>query len=388
MPADPSLLKRPTRPRPGPAASPGRDPRQQPARRPAWANLTPAQILARYRPGQAAPHQVLEVLIELFNTQHTALAKTVSHKTRHERAQFLRRFFRDLKRKAGFKTVPDPRNLGQKHIQAMVEVWRRERLAPATLQTYFSFLRGLALWLGKPGFIRSPDYYGLAPADYQRHEDAQHDKGWAAHGVNIDALIAEVTAFDPYVGASLQLARTLGLRRKESVQFRPFAAVVAFEATGLPPEKQAAERYVIIKGKGGRVRAVPLDSPERQAAVAAAQALVGSRDAHLGHPARSLKQNLRRFDYVLARFGITFRERGVTGHGLRHEALIGHYAGQSGEAPPVRGGKPVPPERDRAARLAVSELAGHARLRAAGAYLGALRRRPPEAPDDSGVKHE
>jgi hypothetical protein len=56
---------------------------------------------------------VLEVLIELFNTLHTSLEKTVSHKTRHERAHFLRRFFRDLHDKAGFKTMPDPRNLGR-----------------------------------------------------------------------------------------------------------------------------------------------------------------------------------------------------------------------------------------------------------------------------------
>ena len=62
--------------------------------------------------------------------------KTVSHKTRQERAQFLRRFFRDLNLKAGFKMARDPRNPGQKHIHAMVQVWHDERLAPATIQPY------------------------------------------------------------------------------------------------------------------------------------------------------------------------------------------------------------------------------------------------------------
>ncbi|MEI8158619.1 MAG: phage integrase N-terminal domain-containing protein [Burkholderiales bacterium] len=90
--------------------------------------------------------------MELFNTLHTSLEKTVSHKTRYERAQFLRRFFRDLKAKAGFNTIPDPRNLGQKHIHAMVQVWQKEHLAPATIQTYLSFLRGLGMWMGKHGF--------------------------------------------------------------------------------------------------------------------------------------------------------------------------------------------------------------------------------------------
>ena len=122
-------------------ASPGRSSQQQPARPQSWAGKTPQEILARYQPGKV-PLQVLEVLIKLFNSQHTALEKTVSHKTRQERAQFLRRFFCDLKQKAGFKTVPDPRNLGQKHIHAMVQVWQQAHLAPATIQTYLSFLRG------------------------------------------------------------------------------------------------------------------------------------------------------------------------------------------------------------------------------------------------------
>lgn len=94
----------------------------QPERRPAWAGLTPPQILARFPPGRGDPLRVLEVLIELFNSQHTALEKTVSYKIRQERAQFLRRFFRDLKAKAGFNRVPDPRRLRQKHLQAMVAV--------------------------------------------------------------------------------------------------------------------------------------------------------------------------------------------------------------------------------------------------------------------------
>lgn len=76
--------------------------------------------------GHADPMRVLETLIELFNTRHTAREKTVSHKTRAERARFLRRFFLDLKLKAGFHTMPDPRNLGQKHLHAMVQVWRAE----------------------------------------------------------------------------------------------------------------------------------------------------------------------------------------------------------------------------------------------------------------------
>lgn len=338
----------------------------------------PQEILAVYVPGKSPPLKVLEVLLELFNTLHTSLEKTVSHKTRYERAQFLRRFFRDLKVKAGFNTVPDPRNLGQKHIHAMVQVWQREHLAPATIQTYLSFLRGLGMWMGKHGFIRDPAHYGLDIEDYQRHEYAQRDKSWTAQSVDIDRVIDLVFAYDQYVGVSLRLIKVMGLRRKESVLFRPFESVVPFEATGLAHDDKVADRYARIKGKGGRVRFIPLDCPARLDAVELAQGLVCNRDTHMGDPANDLKQNLRRFDYVLEKFGITFRKLGVTAHGLRHEVLIQHFESLTGQPPPVRGGKVASADVDLAARKAVSELAGHARIRASGAYLGqSVRRNGP-----------
>lgn len=352
------------------SVSPGRRLPIEPTRRQQWANKTPSEILAGYQPGAAPPLKVLEVLLELFNTLHTSLEKTVSHKTRHERGQFLRRFFRDLKAKAGFNTIPDPRNLGQKHIHAMVQVWQKEHLAPATIQTYLSFLRGLSMWMGKHGFVRRPEHYGLSLEEYQRHEYAQRDKSWSAAGIDIEELIERVCAYDRYVGASLRLISAMGLRRKESIQFRPFEHVLPFCETGLPLDRKTADRYVRIKGKGGRVRFIPLDSPARVTAVDFAQGLVCNQDAYLGDPANDLKQNLRRFDYVLEKFGITFREFGATAHGLRHEALIDHFQSLTGQSPPVRGGVSLPRDVDQLARKAVSELAGHARIRASGAYCG------------------
>ena len=90
----------------------------------------------------------------------------------------------------------------------------------------------------------------------------------------------------------------------------------------------------------------------------------------MGHPAYSLKRNLRRLDYALEKFGITRKQAGVTGHGLRHGNLNDYYATLSGSPSPVRDGWPVPKEVDRAAWLAVAEHAGHSRMRASGAYLG------------------
>jgi site-specific recombinase XerC len=352
--------------------SPGRIPGSDPPRRQEWLGLSPQQVLSRYHPGKAEPLQVLDVLIELCNARHTAREKTVSHKTRHERARFLRQFFRDLQRKGGFHTAPDPRNLGQKHVHAMVQLWQRERLAPATIQTYFSFLRGLASWLGKPGFMRPPAHYGLRQDEYQRHEYAQRDKSWATQGLDVEGVLAQVAAFDPRIAASMRLMHTLALRRKESVMFRPNQHVVPFADTGLPAEDRKADEYVWIKGKGGRVRWVPLTTPAQRAAIELARSLVTSRDAHMGDPALSLKRNLRRLDYALEKFGITRRQAGTTGHGLRHGNLNDLYAELAGVPSPARGGGSVDADADRAARLAVSERAGHSRMRASGAYIGAV----------------
>ena len=354
-----------------------------------WSGLTERDILARYRPGHANPKHVLEVLLKLHNQQHTARMKTVSHKTRQERADFLRRFFRDLRERAGFKTLPDPRNLGQKHIRAIVQVWREDKLKPATIQTYLSFLRGLAKWLGKNGFVRSPAHYGLEIDEYQRHEAAERDKSWSAQGVDIDGLIEKVCAYNAYVGASLRVIRAFGLRRKESVMLRPNACIVPFESTGLPEDTRQADRYVWIRqgAKNGRQRFVPLDTPQRVAAIVYAQSVTVGPEAHLGDPRNDLKTNLRRFDYVLVKFGITTGKLGITAHGLRHEALIDEFVARTGQQPPVRGGRPLTVEAEESARQAVARLAGHERKRASSAYLGksvVMRGKAPGGPASGG----
>jgi hypothetical protein len=362
----PSSSTRPSRNSSMTSASPGRLHGQDSPRRQNWAGKSPQQVLAMYPPGRTPVNRVVDVLIELFNPLHTALEKTVSHKTRYERAHFLRRFFRELHTDAGFKLAPDPRNLGQRHVQAMVKVWQRRKLSPGTIQTC------------------------LTPEEYERHEHAQRDKSWSGNGIDVEALLAQVSAYDARIGASMRLMVKVGLRRKESVMCRPYAHVHPFEETGLPDEQREADRYLWTKGKGGRARWLPLATEEQQSAIAHARSVVSGHDAHMGAPDRDLKSNLRRLDYALRKFGLTKRESGTTGHGARHDHLQGQYQDTTGTPAPVRGGGPVDQELDRQARLRVARIAGHARLRSAGAYLGqsAVTRSkgrnapPPKEPDD------
>ena len=166
--------------------------------------------------------------------------------------------------------------------------------------------------------------------------------------------------------------------------FRPHVCVVAFEATGLPLHKRKADLYARIKGgsKGGRERFVALDTPERVAAIEHARTVASARDGHMGHPSHKLEQALRRFNYVLEKFGVTQKALGVTAHGLRHEVLINQFESLTGQAAPVRGGAKLPTEIDKSARQEVAELAGHARKRASSAYLGGVLARQRERDAD------
>lgn len=371
----------PARPRRRTAPSNGAPKRRQRQ----LSGLSAADVLQRHPPGRTPPEKVLEILLDLFNGQHTARQKTVSHKTRHDRAVFLRRFLRDLHGK--FATIPDPRNLGGRHIQAMVDVWRQQALAAATIQTYLSFLRGLAAWVGKPGLVLKPGAYGLDIEQYRRHEVAQRDKSWTGSGIDIDPLIEQVCTYDPHVGAALRLIRAFGLRRKEAVMMRPHACVVPFTATGLPEERRQAATYLWVRqgSKGGRPRFVAIVSQRQEQALAFAQGVAGHPEAHLSNPARGLVQNLNRFSYVLRRFGLTLKERGATGHGLRHEICVEVWVDTTGQPPPVRGGPRAPKAIEDAARQRIAELTGHTRLRAAGAYIGSLRVTRPSVTPVSGT---
>ena len=355
----------------------------KPPRKRGWDGLTNAQILALYPAGSTAPLTVLEVLIQLFNAQHTAKQKSVSFKTRHERANFLRRFFRVLQKRGGLARLPDPRNLNHRHIEAMVQLWKEDKLAAGTIQTYLSFLRGFAIWIGKRGLVKRPEDYGLAVDEYQRHQASNADKSWSGNHVDVQATLAGIAQYDKHVGAMMALIRAFGLRKKEAVMLRPFLCVVPFEGTGLPPDGKQANRYlaIVAGSKGGRQRYIPLNTPERIAAVEQAQRTVARRDCHMGQPGYSLKQSLRRFTYVMEKFGVTQKSLGVTAHGLRHEALIAQYEALTGLPAPVRGGKPPPKPIESAARGEVAVLAGHNRARSSSAYLGSIRLRAADKPE-------
>jgi integrase len=309
----------------------------------------------------------LAQILAHFNHRHAVKDKDVSHKTREDRADFYFAFFRELRSNDDVRMKVQPRNLGNRQVAFMVGRWVARGLEPGTIQLFLSYLRTFVEWIGHSGMVLSAAEYVDDPARITRSFAAVEDKSWSAHGVIPDAKIAEVSAFDAYVGCQLLMALRYNMRVREAIMCIPHAA----EIDGQLEIKRGT--------KGGRQRFVPIDTPEKRAALEAAKALVAS-GAHLGRPGRTLKQNLRRFRYVMQRFGITKADLGVTAHGLRHEYANDRYQQFAGTPSPVRGGAPIEREADRTARLRVAEELGHSRGSISSAYLGGILRLSPDAP--------
>jgi integrase len=279
-----------------------------------------------------------------------------SHATRKKYANGLHKIFRDLEA-LGFK-LSDAKNLKGKHLIALGKDWERQAIAgklkPSTIQGRFSVLRVFARWIGKDGMVEATHKY-VDQALVKRSSVCSHDR--SAQGVDVAAKLAEVSQKDERVGLQLWLELESGLRAKEAMMIRPYLA------------DKGAYLDVSVGTKGGRPRAVPIKTPEQRALLGEAKAFAATKDSSTSDPSRSLAQWKNHYYYVLRGCGIT-RKNGLTAHGLRHAYANNRYKELSGQDSPVRGGKLVNREDDRAARLQVAEELGHSRESITTHYLG------------------
>jgi integrase len=323
----------------------------------------------------------LQQILHRHNSTSADGRKVVSFATKALRAQVLRQSFREL-RQLGFR-LQNPENLKPKHAQALVSSWEGKKLAPATIGNRVSVLRTFCDWINKPGMILPAIAYVSDPAAAKRQVSATQSKAWETNGVDSDQLVDQVMQYDKWVGMQLKVMQTFGLRRKEAVCLRPYLA------------DQVTYLAVSHGTKGGRDRVVPIDSDQKRAIMEEAKRLVGGKkDTPLARPGKNLKQNLRRFNYVVEKFGITKKDLGVTGHGLRHGCLNGLFFDLTGAPAPVEGGRreEVTPEDERLARMKIAEVAGHSRPSVTTAYSGSYRQMQrirrkeeakPDGPDES-----
>lgn len=239
-------------------------------------------------------------------------------------------------------------SLKSKHVQALVERWKAEALAPGTIKNRMTELRWWAEKITKQGVIAGDnDRYGIARRQYVTNVSQARE------------LTAEDLAkvADPYTQLSLKLQAAFGLRREESIKIRPQWA-------------DRDDRLVLMASwtKGGREREVPVSTPAQRALLDSAKRLAGS--GSLIPKAMSYVQQLNRFKDQCAQAGI----RHVHGH--RHYYAQLRYEQLTGWACPARGGptsKQLTPEQkgiDRDARMTITQELGHGRPEVTAIYLG------------------
>jgi integrase len=356
--------------RPG---SNGLPPANAHASRPAaGAPADPDVILASLPIGTPDYLRVLGAILKKYNHLHSTKHKGVSFDTMLDRQRLYASFFRELRHHTQYRNL-DPRQLANRHIEAMVQRWVARDLATATIHNYLSFLRSYGGWIGKPGMVREPAYYvGAESPHAHRSQVATFDHSWLAKNIDIDAKIAETSAIDSWVGLQLELCARFGMRPKEARHFRPHGAVTPRAAAIARDAAAFAEHDTFVHichgTKGGRPRDVPITNDVQRELLSRLQAVV-AEGMYVGRPGYTSTQNSTRFYYVIRKVGISKSGLGVVAHGLRHQYANDCFEADAGGPSPVRGGLDRPPG-NVAARERVARALGHNRSRVTTSYVG------------------
>ena len=344
--------------------------------------MKPKPIVAAATPKRGWKAE-LATILATHNWRHAAKAKGVSHKTVKERMSYLYGWFTRMWRDPTRPLKVMPSRIREKHLRFEIERWKREQLAPATVQTYHSFLRTFCCWIEKPNLLKPLQAYFDEAHRYRRNYAASRDLSWEGDRIDAERAIAKIAHHDRYVGASLHIQLAFGLRVKESIMLRPHIDVVTAAQTCLT--NTSADHYLDThRGtKGGRRRYVPIDSNLKRAALEFARRVAVRTQDSLADPSHNLDQADRRMRTVLEKFGVTRESLGITSHGLRHQYAIERYRDKTGVPPPVQGGSRVKSRLDRRARLEIAEELGHSRTQITNGYLGSARQVRQRMPRNS-----
>ena len=198
--------------------------------------------------------------------------------------------------------------------------------------------------IGRVGRRRAGgDHDGLALAPLAAAGDCQYV------GPDDPEKLAQVK--DPHVAMALRLEAAFGLRGEEAIKFTPAR-----------DDRGACIRLKGSTTKGGRPREVPVRNDAQRALLDEARRLVGSGASI--PPERNYRQQLKVYESQTREAGL-YRMHGFRYALTRYEEIIGWKAPAAG-GPPRRTLTGAKRRIDTAARRAIAEELGHARLGVAG----------------------
>ena len=241
-----------------------------------------------------------------------------------------------------------PWNLKPKHIEALVERWKRDGLSAGTMKNRMTEIRWVLEKTNRQNVAaRSNEAYRIPNRNYVTNINR-------ARTLSAGDL-AKVT--DPAIRLSLRLQAEFGLRRAESLKIRPSWA-------------DRGDRLVLRDSwtKGGRAREIPIRTAAQRTLLNEAKVFAGR--GSLIPADRKYAEHLQHFKYQCHAAGIH------NVHGHRHLYAQLRYQELTGWAPPAAGGPSAKAltvmqrAADREARLIISEELGHSRPGIVAVYLG------------------
>ena len=247
----------------------------------------------------------------------------------------------------GFRGM-SAQSLRQKHVEALVTVWLRDRMSTGTIKNRMSCMRWWAEKINRRCVVaQSNAHYGIPDRQFVSAD---------SKAKTLD-LVRVGSIRDKHVRMSLQLQQAFGLRREEAIKLRPVWA-------------HQGDKLVLKASwtKGGRSRSIPITTAEQRVVLEKARQLVGTRS--LIPDQRSYVQQLKIYERHTANAGLSKM------HGLRHAYAQQRYRALTGWACPHEGGPcraQLSKEQrliDREARLTISAELGHEREQITAVYLG------------------
>lgn len=241
--------------------------------------------------------------------------------------------------------------LKQKHINKLVDTWQEKQLSSGTIKNRLSALRRVTELSGRNEVVKKNTDYRIAPRKYYSETSK------AVHDIDLDKIT------DPYVRASLELQKEFGLRREESIKFKPHQA-----DEGLGIRLQGSWT------KGGISRLIPLTTQSQRDCLDRIKLLVGKNESLIPKEL-TYRQQRERYDYLTHKNG--FHKL----HGLRHayaqhryEVITNQLTNGYGWKPPIAGGptsfqlNAYEKHIDYQARLMISQELGHSRVEIVKSY--------------------
>lgn len=271
--------------------------------------------------------------------------------TANRRAMF-RLFAKQLEENGYNIRKMTPHDLKGRHVNKLLEQWRKDGISTATIKNRMSALRWWAKEINNEGAVKSNVELNIERRVFVTNESK------AISLENID-----LSKIDENIAQSLRLQDSFGLRREESMKFQPEFA--------LDGQWIDNAKYIVLKPtwtKGKRGRTIPISNENQRKELRKAYALAQKNGGSMIPKEKSYKAHKSNFEAVTHALGV-----GQT-HGLRHGYAQTRYLELMGfPCPAVGGFRSLTSEeiaKDKEVRMLISEELGHSRINITSVYLG------------------